>query len=129
MKLRPATLLLSAAIIVGAAPLSPAHSQGNRTPNKTKVPPAEVLDLYDIAQLPSAQRIIDDIQTLVDFGTRHTLSETKSAKRGIGAARRWIFDEFTAISKSCGGCGVIEAARILSKRKYAGSIIYAGLSG
>ncbi len=32
-------------------------------------------------------------QKLVSFGTRSTLSDTMSATRGIGAARRWIFDE------------------------------------
>ena len=167
--------------------------------NEAYGPPSEVQDLYDVATAPSAGRIQADIQTLVDFGTRHTLSETESDTRGIGAARRWIFEEFKKISKDCGGCleviyvgdvvsgerripdptavvsvlaiqrgttdpnryvmmsgdidsrvtdpldgtsdspgandnasgmaGTIEAARILSKRKYAGSIIYAGLSG
>ena len=162
-------------------------------------PPSEVQDLYSVAVEPSAERIQNDIQTLVDFGTRHTLSETESDTRGIGAARRWIFEEFEKISKECGGCleviyvsdtiegerripeptevvsvlaiqrgtldpnryvmmsgdidsrvtdplngtdnspgandnasgmaGTIEAARILSKREFAGSIIYAGLSG
>jgi hypothetical protein len=162
-------------------------------------PPSEVTKLYDIAIAPSPKSIRSDIQTLVDFGTRHTLSETRSNKRGIGAARRWIFAEFEKISKECGGCleviyvsdtiegqrripeptdvvsvlaiqrgttdpnryvmmsgdidsrvtdplngtsdspgandnasgmaGAIEAARILSKHKFAGSIIYAGLSG
>ena len=162
-------------------------------------PPAEVDKLYDIATAPSADRIQNDIQTLVDFGTRHTLSETESDTRGIGAARRWIYDEFQAISAECGGCleviyvsdtisgesripeptevvsvlaiqrgttdpnrfvmmsgdidsrvsdplngtddspgandnasgmaGAIEAARVLSKYQFPGSIIYAGLSG
>ena len=36
----------------------------------------------------SADRIENDIRKLVSFGTRHTLSETKSDTRGIGAARR-----------------------------------------
>ena len=67
-------------------------------------PPSEAQHLYDIATAPSPQRIRDDIQTLVDFGTRHTLSETGSGTRGIGAARRWIFDEFKRISADCGGC-------------------------
>jgi hypothetical protein len=40
----------------------------------------------------------------VDFGTRHTASQTESATRGIGAARRWIHDEFERISAECGGC-------------------------
>ena len=162
-------------------------------------PPSEVQEIYTIASEPSADRIRADIQTLADFGTRHTLSETQSETRGIGAARRWIFAEFEKISEECGGCleviyvsdtvsgerripdptdvvsvlaiqkgeidpnryvmmsgdidsrvtdplngtddspgandnasgmaGTIEAARILSKRKFAGSIIYAGLSG
>ncbi len=38
------------------------------------------------------------------FGTRHTLSDTKSDKRGIGAARRWAKTRFAEISKDCGGC-------------------------
>lgn len=162
-------------------------------------PPGEVDKLYDVAVAPSADRIQVDIQTLVDFGTRHTLSETASETQGIGAARRWIFAEFEKISAECGGCleviyvsdivsgerripeptevvsvlaiqrgttdpnryvmmsgdidsrvtdplngtslspgandnasgmaGAIEAARVLSKHKFAGSIIYAGLSG
>ena len=162
-------------------------------------PPSEVQKLYEIAESPSADRIRNDIQTLVDFGTRHTLSETQSDTRGIGAARRWIFAEFEKISAECGGCleviyvsdtvsgerripepvevvsvlaiqrgtldpnryvmmsgdidsrvtdplngtndspgandnasgmaGTIEAARILSKYEFPGSIIYAGLSG
>jgi len=63
-------------------------------------PPA----LRDIAQAPSPERIEADIHTLVGFGTRHTLSDVTSETRGIGAARRWIKQEFDAISKDCGGC-------------------------
>lgn len=61
-------------------------------------------DLHDIAVAPSAARIQADIEKLVSFGTRHTLSETSSETRGIGAARRWIEDEFKRISADCGGC-------------------------
>lgn len=35
---------------------------------------------------------------LAGFGTRSTLSDTVSTTRGIGAARRWIYDEFTRMS-------------------------------
>ncbi|AXA93890.1 M28 family peptidase [Massilia sp. YMA4] len=38
----------------------------------------------------SPQRIHGYIEKLVGFGTRHTMSETESETRGIGAARRWI---------------------------------------
>lgn len=61
-------------------------------------------ELHKIGVAPSAERIERDIQTLVDFGTRHTLSDTVSSKRGIGAARRWIKAEFERISADCGGC-------------------------
>ena len=155
--------------------------------------------LYDIAKNVSAKNIEKDITTLVNFGTRHTLSETESDTRGIGAARRWIKTEFDKISAECGGClevyyqsevisgekripdpvevvsviaiqrgttdpdryvimsgdidsrvsdvmdftsdspgandnasgvaGTLEAARVLSKYKFNGSIVYAALSG
>lgn len=44
------------------------------------------------------------ISRLVAFGTRHTLSDTTSDTRGIGAARRWVRSRFEAISRDCGGC-------------------------
>jgi hypothetical protein len=169
----------------------PAFSQAQYTPD----------ELHNIGTAASAWRIQNDIQTLVDFGTRHTLSDTLSSTRGIGAARRWIKAEFEKISEECGGClevfyvkdvvkgdpdsrikedtwvvnvvaiqqgyadpnrfvmmsgdidsrvsdpldgisdspgandnasgmaGAIEAARILSKYQFPGSIIYTGLSG
>lgn len=162
-------------------------------------PPATVAELHNIARAPSPARIEADIRTLVGFGTRHTLSETESDTRGIGAARRWIKAEFERISKDCGGClevkyvsgtvsgeeripdpvevisviaiqrgssdpgryvvmsgdidsrvsdimdstsdspgandnasgvaGTLEAARVLSKYKFNGSIVYAALAG
>jgi hypothetical protein len=65
---------------------------------------ADEQSLHAIAAAPSAERIQRDIEMLVSFGTRHTLSETESDTRGIGAARRWIKDEFDRISADCGGC-------------------------
>ena len=156
--------------------------------------------LQSLAEAASAERIERDTRTLAGFGTRHTLSETESDSRGIGAARRWLEAEFNAISKECGGCldvytvsefvppdlrriperteivnvvavqrgrldpgrivmmsgdidsrvsdvmdgvsdspgandnasglaGALEAARVLSQHKFAGTIVYAGLSG
>ena len=67
-------------------------------------PPADKGDLYDIGTAPSAARIEADVRKLVSFGTRHTLSDQTSETRGIGAATRWIHDEFERISKACGGC-------------------------
>lgn len=51
----------------------------------------------------SAQRIEASVRTLAGFGTRHTLSETASDTRGIGAARRWIKAEFERAGAASGG--------------------------
>lgn len=44
------------------------------------------------------------IERMVSFGTRHTLSDTKSDTRGIGAARRWVEAEFRSMSAACSQC-------------------------
>jgi hypothetical protein len=138
------------------------------------------------------------IETLVSFGTRHTLSSQTDPKRGIGAALEWTRGEFEKDSAACGNCltivdpsetvtgsriptptrvrdmvaiqrgterpndvviiqghidsrvtdvmnftadapganddgsgtaAVLEAARVLSKHKFPGTIVYAALSG
>lgn len=69
--------------------------------------------LMEIATAPSPDRIEKDIGKLVGFGTRHTLSDTISATRGIGAARRWINAEFEAISSDCNSCLEIKYQRNL----------------
>ena len=61
-------------------------------------------DFYSIIDNVSEERIEKDIRALANFGTRHTLSDTLSEDRGIGAARRWIFKEFQTIAKACDGC-------------------------
>jgi hypothetical protein len=43
-----------------------------------------------IVRAISPQRIQARIEKLASFGTRHTMSDTVSETRGIGAARRWI---------------------------------------
>ena len=60
--------------------------------------------IYDIINAVSADRIEADITKLTNFGTRHTLSDTVSQTRGIGAARRWIKNEFEKTSTACGDC-------------------------
>jgi hypothetical protein len=56
----------------------------------------------------SAARIQANIEKLVSFGTRATISaqdpESIAAGRGIGAAREWIKAEFERYAKDCGGC-------------------------
>ena len=56
--------------------------------------------LMDVAERVIAGVDADQIQTTIDtlvgFGTRHTMSETDSDTRGIGAARRWVKSQFEA---------------------------------
>ncbi|NNF19942.1 MAG: M28 family peptidase [Flavobacteriaceae bacterium] len=61
-------------------------------------------DIYNIINNVSAERIGKDVAKLANFGTRHTLSDTVSDSRGIGAARRWIRSEFESISANCQDC-------------------------
>lgn len=53
---------------------------------------------------PDPGRLKADVDKLVGFGTRHTLSDPNHPTRGIGAARRWYGAELTRIAARCGGC-------------------------
>ena len=55
-----------------------------------------------LPQLDGA-RMKATVDKLVTFGTRHTLSDTTSATRGIGAARKWIFDELSRYAAASNG--------------------------
>lgn len=184
--------------VSGAAFMLAAGIQANAQTD-ISVDGADLALLHELVADTSPDRIETDITKLVGFGTRHTLSETQSDTRGIGAARRWIFAEFEKISTECGGClevmyvsdtisgedripepvdvvsvvaiqrgtidpnrmvamsgdidsrvsdaldgtsdspgandnasgmaGVLEAARVLTKHEFPGSIVYMGLSG
>src|SRR6185295_11538181 len=58
----------------------------------------------------SPSRIRADVERLVSFGTRHTLSATDGA-RGIGAARNWLKAEFEKIAAESGRAGA-DAMRV-----------------
>jgi len=61
-------------------------------------------ELVQIGKAISADELKATITRLVAFGTRHTLSDTVSDTRGIGAARRWVKTRFEADAAACGGC-------------------------
>lgn len=71
--------------------------------------------LQDIARAVTPAAMEATIRRLAGFGTRHTLSDTVSATRGIGAARRWIHAELEAIARGCGGCLAVSFQRGLLK--------------
>jgi len=88
--------ILAVALLVAAS--LPAAS-GAQQP-----PPRENPRVREIVAAVSAPSIGATLQKLVSFGTRHTASDTVSAARGIGAARRWVKGEFDRISAACGSC-------------------------
>ena len=43
------------------------------------------------------------VEKMVSFGTRHTMSSTTDANRGIGAARNWVLSKFRDYAQNSGG--------------------------
>lgn len=91
-----AALLAVAAANAAAAPAAaPVPDTGRQQPQIKKI----------LAEI-SPKRIEGYVAKLVSFGTRHTMSETESDARGIGAARRWIKAEL----ERCGAGTKLEVA-------------------
>ena len=84
-------LLPFAALAQPSAPLPPADANIQRWVNEI-----------------SAKNLETDVRKLVSYGTRHTLSDTQSKKRGIGASRLYVLEEFRKYSKANGGRMVVE---------------------
>ena len=55
-----------------------------------------------------AHHVEKTVRTLVSFGTRNTLSAQDDPKRGIGAARDWIYQQFQEIAKTSDGRMTVE---------------------
>lgn len=66
------------------------------------------LGAQEVREAPDPARLKANVEKLVSFGTRHTLSSATDKKRGIGAARRWGAQEFGRYAKACGGCLLVE---------------------
>ena len=67
-------------------------------------PPSPDARLRSIIAPVSQAQLRHTIETLVSFGTRHTLSSQTDPKRGIGAALNWAETEFGRYSAACGNC-------------------------
>ncbi len=93
------TPLLWIVLVTGLVAPAEAHPQTSAPP-----PPAVDPRIYELVDATSADRVEAYIRRLVGFGTRHTMSETESQTRGIGAARRWIKAELDNISEQCASC-------------------------
>ena len=53
--------------------------------------------IENLVNAVSQQQLMAYVQTLQNFGTRNSFSPTDDPNFGIGAARAWIFDEFTRV--------------------------------
>src|SRR5436305_14268196 len=67
-------------------------------------PPSPDARLRAIVAPVSAARLKRDVEMLVSFGTRHTLSSQTDPHRGIGAAQAWVQEELGRYSAACGEC-------------------------
>jgi hypothetical protein len=95
------------AIALAGLVLLPVYLQGQSREAGIAPGPADPQIAAALQQV-SAQRIQANIEKLVTFGTRSTISAQDDASiasgRGVGAAREWIKSEFERYSKDCGGC-------------------------
>lgn len=69
----------------------------------TLLAPASLV-LAKPADQVSENRLHADVEALVGFGTRHTLSSQDDSARGIGAARRWAEARLRDTAAACGNC-------------------------
>lgn len=90
-------LLLAAAVTLGA-PLG-------SMPAMAAVPPMNHhAELDRIARQVRPGNLHSYDAALAGFGTRNTVLQLDSKKRGIGAARDWLAGQFRKVSADCGGC-------------------------
>ena len=64
--------------------------------------------ISNIVREIDARNIEATIRKLVSFGTRNTLSEQNDPKRGIGAARDWLYSEFQKAAEASQGRMTVE---------------------
>ena len=74
----------------------------------SQVSSARQQQISQIVQEIDARTIERTIRKLVSFGTRNTLSTQTDPNRGIGAARDWLFSEFSKVAEQSGGRMTVE---------------------
>ncbi|MDE2127583.1 MAG: M28 family metallopeptidase [Armatimonadetes bacterium] len=88
---------------------------GPASPAAAQSAPRSRIDA-DVAQIARSIRpasIRRDIETLVSFGTRNTMSAQNDPKFGIGAASRWIYARFRAAARLAHGRMSVEMVRFI----------------
>ena len=72
------------------------------------VPSAQQKEIARLVKEIDARNIENTIRKLVSFGTRNTLSAQNDPNRGIGAARDWLFSEFSKVAEQSGRSMTVE---------------------
>lgn len=80
---------------------SPKRAQASSTATRNR-------SIAAIVRQIDARHIERTVRQLVAFGTRNTLSEQNDPKRGIGAARDWLYSEFLKVAEASGGRMTVE---------------------
>src|SRR5437764_141386 len=104
---RLSPFFLATTLSLAAATVSAQQAVADRAPDVTMGLKRDPALAAAIAEISTAQIRSTD-SALVSFGTRHTMSDTLSNSRGIGAARRYLFNKLTGYRKACGGCLKVE---------------------
>ncbi|MFD4609640.1 M20/M25/M40 family metallo-hydrolase [Streptomyces sp. NPDC058440] len=91
----------------GAAPAAAANS-GNEPAGRPATAQHPTRELRQLLKEIDRDRIEATVRKLASFGTRHTLSSQDDPRRGIGAARDWIFSEMKKYAAASGGRMTVE---------------------
>lgn len=97
-RLTPLLLLLSIIVVN-----SDAFGQTRR-----RTPAPRNRTISNIVREIDARNIETSIRKLVSFGTRNTLSDQNDPRRGIGAARDWLYAEFLKAAEASNGRMTVE---------------------
>ena len=103
-------LLIAFASSVSSITFASAQTGGVSARSNRLSSPATVRQqqIARLVQEIDARNIERTIRKLVSFGTRNTLSTQTDPNRGVGAARDWLFSEFSKVAEPSGGRMTVE---------------------
>ena len=98
--------LLARVFLILSLAVQPIIASAQTTARRTAPPRNRTI--ANIVREIDARNIEASIRKLVSFGTRNTLSEQNDPKRGIGAARDWLYAEFLKAAEQSNGRMTVE---------------------
>ena len=110
---RPLTAVSTVSLLVAVSALvlstvSAKVQTGGASARTSQVATVRQQQIARIVQEIDARNIERTIRKLVSFGTRNTLSNQIDPNRGVGAARDWLFGEFSKVAQDSGGRMTVE---------------------